>query len=107
MLLLRLLSEGRGGGGLMARGMYFRKLRLEEYMAPSSLCLYQYPPEVSLCSRNRISVSSGKGMELYHKLCISGNKIRWKLRLVGFSYDKNSANVVMWKDKENKYISSA
>ena len=46
----------------MARGMYFRKLRFEEYMAPSNLCLYQYPPEVSLCSRNRISVSSGKGM---------------------------------------------
>ena len=40
---------------MTARGMYFRKLRLEEYMAPSSLCLYQYPPEVSLCSRNRIS----------------------------------------------------
>ena len=28
-----------GGGGLMARGMDFRKPRLEEYMAPSSLCL--------------------------------------------------------------------
>ena len=26
----------------------------------SSLCLCQYPPEVSHCSRNRISVSSGK-----------------------------------------------
>ena len=46
----------------MARGMYFRKLRLEEYMAPSNLCLYQYPPEVSL----RISVSSGKGMNSGH-----------------------------------------
>ena len=39
----------------MARGMDFG-----EYTAPSSLCLCQYPPEVSHCSRNRISVSSGK-----------------------------------------------
>ena len=46
----------------MARGMYFWKLRLEEYTAPSSLCLCQYPPEISHCSRNRISVSSGKGL---------------------------------------------
>ena len=45
----------------MARGMDFRKPRLGEYTAPSSLCSYQYPPEVSHCSRNRISVSSGKG----------------------------------------------
>ena len=46
----------------MARGMDFRKPRLGEYVhtAPSSLCLYQYPLEVSHCSRNRISVSSGK-----------------------------------------------
>ena len=44
-------------------------------------------------------------LELYHKLCISGNKIRWKLQLVGFSCDKKSANVVMWKDKEYEYIS--
>ena len=48
-----------------------------------------------------------KGLELYHELCISGNKIRWKLQLAGFSYDKKSANVVMWKDKEYEYISSA
>ena len=48
-----------------------------------------------------------RGLELYHKLCISGNKIRWKLQLAGFSYDKKSANVVMWKDKEYEYISSA
>ena len=47
------------------------------------------------------------GLELYHKLCISGNKIRWKLQLVGFSYGKKSANVVMWKDKEYEYISTA
>ena len=50
-------------GALMARGMDFRKPRLGEYTAPSSLCSYQYPPEVSHCSRNRISVSSGKGLD--------------------------------------------
>ena len=48
-----------------------------------------------------------KELDLYHKLCIPGDKIRWKLQLVGFSYDKKSANVVMWKDKEYEYFSSA
>ena len=48
-----------------------------------------------------------KGLELYHKLCISAGKIRLKLQLAGFSYDKKRANVVMWKDKEYEYISSA
>ena len=33
-----------------------------EHKAPSSLCLCQYPPEVSHCSGNRIPVSSGKGL---------------------------------------------
>ena len=46
----------------MARGMDFRKLRLGEYTAASSLCFCRHSPEVSLCSRNRISVSSGKGL---------------------------------------------
>ena len=46
----------------MAREMDFRKPRLGEYTAASSLCLCQHPPEVSHCSRNRISVSSGKGL---------------------------------------------
>ena len=30
-----------------------------------------------------------------------------ELQLIGFSYDKKSANVVVWKDKEYEYISSA
>ena len=30
-----------------------------------------------------------------------------ELQLIGFSHDKKSANVVMWKDKEYEYISSA
>ena len=46
----------------MARRMEFRKSRLGEYTAASSLCLCQHPPEVSHCSHNRISVSSGKGL---------------------------------------------
>ena len=46
----------------MARiyGIDFRKPRLGECTAASSLCLCQHPPEVSHCSRNRISASSGK-----------------------------------------------
>ena len=41
-----------------------------------------------------------------YKWSISVIKIRWKLQLVGFSDDKKSANVVMWKDKEYEYILS-
>ena len=73
----------------MARGMDFRKPRLAEYTAPSSLYLCRYPPDVSHCSQK---------MQI---------KIQWKLPLVGFSCDRKSANVVMWKDKEYEYISSA
>ena len=40
----------------MARGADFGKPRLGEFTALSSLSLCQYPPEVSHCSRNRISV---------------------------------------------------
>ena len=46
----------------MARGMDFRKSRLGEHKALSSLCLCQYPLEVSHCSGNRIPVISGKGL---------------------------------------------
>ena len=92
----------------MACGMYFRKLKLEEYMAaPSSLCLCQHQLEVSHCSRNRISVSSGKGLNFITNYVLLVKKIQWKLQLVGFSYDKKSANVVTRKDKEYEYISSA
>ena len=80
----------------------FWKPRLEEYKAPSSLSLRQYPPEVLHCSGNRISVTSGKD---YNK-CISVVKMRLKLQQVGFWNDQKSANVVMWKDKEYEYISS-
>ena len=47
---------------LIARGMDFRKPRLGEYTAASNFRLCQYPPEFSHCSRNRISLSSGKGL---------------------------------------------
>ena len=91
----------------MARGMYFRKLRLGEYTTPSSFCLCQPSARgFALITQQDIG-QFRKGLKLYHKLCISGNKIRWKPQLVGFSYEKKSANVVMWKDKEYEYISSA
>ena len=48
-----------------------------------------------------------KGLELDKKKCTSVIKIRWKLQLVVFSYDKKSVIVVMWKVKEYGYISSA
>ena len=41
----------------MACGMDFRKPRLGEYTAFELVFM---PPEVSQCSRNRMSVSSGK-----------------------------------------------
>ena len=46
----------------MACVVDFWKPRLGEYKAPSSLSLYQYPPEVLHCSGNRISVTSGKDL---------------------------------------------
>ena len=55
LLLLLLVLQSRGE--LMAGGMDLRKPRLGEYTALSSSCLCQYPPEVSHCSPNRISVA--------------------------------------------------
>ena len=55
LLLIPLVSLGQGK--LMARGMDFRKPRLREYMASSSLYTCQYPPKVLHCSRSRLSVS--------------------------------------------------
>ena len=49
----------------MARGMDFWKPKLGEYTAPLSLCSCQYPLEVSHCLRNRVSVSSGKGLNFF------------------------------------------
>ena len=43
--------------------MDFRESRLGEYTAVSSLGLCQYPPEVTHCSRYRISISSRKGLD--------------------------------------------
>ena len=42
--------------------MDFRESRLGEYTAVSSLGLCQYLPEVTHCSRYRISISSRKGL---------------------------------------------
>ena len=92
----------------MAGGMDFRKPRLGEYVytAPSSLCSYRYPPEVSHCSCNRESVSPGNELNFITN-DVFVIKIRWKIQLIRFSYDKKSANVVTWKDKDYRYISSA
>ena len=90
----------------MPRGMDFRKPTLGEYTAPSSVRLYpQYPPEVSDCSRNRISVGSGKGLNFITNDLLLLLKYDSRIQFVGFSYEKKGANVVMWKDKEYKYIS--
>ena len=97
-LLLLILLVSLGKGKLMARGMDFRKPRLREYMASSSLCTCQYPPEVLHCSRSRLSVS----LNFIKNDVFLFVKIRWKLQLVGFSYDKKSANVVIWKDSTSQ-----
>ena len=55
-----------------------------------------------------LSVSAGKGLNFFTNdvfLLLQYDGI--KLQLIGFSYDKKSANVVMWKDKECEYISRA
>ena len=103
---LLLVSEEQGE--LMAREMDFRKPRLREYTAASSLWFFfcQYPPEVSHCSCNRESVSPGNELNFITN-DVFVIKIRWKIQLVRFSYDKKSANEVTWKDKEYRYISSA
>ena len=94
----------------MARGMYFRKLRLGEYTTRGGPFKLLFEPVTArgfaLITQQDIG-QFRKGLKLYHKLCISGNKIRWKPQSVGFSYEKKSANVVMWKDKEYECISSA
>ena len=79
----------------MARGMDFRKSRLAEHKAPSSLSLCQYPPEVSHCSGNRIPLSSGKGLTFDTNDVFLFFKIRWKLQLVGLSNAQKSSNVIM------------
>ena len=56
----------------MARGMDFRKLRLEEHTAPWNLCICQYrPPEGSHCSRNKTPVSSVKGLNFITNVFLS------------------------------------
>ena len=97
--------EGRGE--FMARGMHFRKLRSEEYTAPSSLCSSVPVSARGLALFTQDISQFRKGLELYYKKCISGNKIRWRLQLVGFSYDKKRTYVDTWKDKDYEYISSA
>ena len=90
----------------MARGMDFRKPRLGEYVytAPSSLCSYQYPPEVSHCSRNRISVSSGKGLDsitniVFLLLKYDGNCNWWDFHMI--------KKVQMWSCGKTRSMSNS
>ena len=62
----------------MARGMNFEKPRLGKITCPSSLCLFQYQLEVSHCSDNGISVSSGKGLNFITNDLFLFFKIWWK-----------------------------
>ena len=102
---LLLVSEEQGE--LMAREMDFRKPRLRVTLRFELVFFFcQYPPEVSHCSCNRESVSPGNELNFITN-DVFVIKIRWKIQLVRFSYDKKSANVVTWKDKEYRYISSA
>ena len=50
------------GGELMARGMHFGKPRPGRIHGPFDFVFQPYSPEVLHCSRNGISVSSGKGL---------------------------------------------
>ena len=61
-LLLLLLLVSYEQGELMVCGMDFQKPRKREYTVALSFCLFQHPPEVLHCSRNRILVSSRKGL---------------------------------------------
>ena len=66
LLFLQLLvSWGQRGNDGLCGGFletWKNTIFLEEYKAPSSLSLRQYPPEVLHCSGNRISVTSGKDL---------------------------------------------
>ena len=76
-----------------------------ENIRPLRACVY-----ASIMQRFRTVQDVGqlrKGLDLKNKWFNSVTKIWWTLQLVGFSFDKKSANVVTWKDKDYKYISSA
>ena len=77
-------------------------------MAASSLCLCQHPPEVSQCSLKRISVSSGKGLNFITNDVVLLSKYDGNYNWFDFHTIRKaqSANVVMWKDKEYEYIFS-
>ena len=96
----------RAGGELRALGMNFRKPRLGEYTGGllEVVFLLVSARGFALFTQQDIG-QHRKGLEFgFH--FVSVIKMRWKLQMVGFSYDKKSANVVMWKDKEYEYISS-
>ena len=87
----------------MARGMHFRKLRSEEYTAPSSLCSSVPVSARGLALFTQDISQFRKGLELYYKKCISGNKIRWRLQLVGFHTIRNAH---MWTLGKTRIMST-
>ena len=60
----------RAERNLMAHRMEFRRPKLRECTAPSSLCLCQHLPRYRLFGQQDIG-QLRKGLELYKKLCIS------------------------------------
>ena len=91
----------------MACGMDFWKLRSGEYTAPFEL---EFMPLI----RQRFRTVHATGYRSVQERARTSLQMMYfsyentmKLQLIGFSYDKKSANAVMWKDKEYEYISSA
>ena len=88
----------RGGGNWWLVGWIFwrpqnwHKQKLEGPQGPTSFCLCQFQFRTVHATENR-----------------SAQERTWTLlqMMVGFSYDKESANAVMLKDKEYEYASSA
>ena len=108
LLMLLLVSWGQGVIDSLWDGLSETKVR--RIHGPFILVFMPVSARGFALLRNSSKQDNGqlrKGLELHYKWCKSVIKIRWKLQLVGFSYNKKSANVVMWKDKEYEYISSA
>ena len=58
-------------------------------------------------SRHRISVSSGNGLNFITNVAFPLLKYDINYNWKDFHTIRKSANVVVWKDRENEYISSA
>ena len=83
-LLLLLLLIFWEQWGLTTRGMHFRKLRLGEYTTPLKLVFMPVSAGGFALFTQQDIGQFRRGLDLCHKLCISSNKIRWKLQLCTF-----------------------